>query len=237
MPDPVHLQATLDYDGPQWFTEDPAEVRVRALDGQGDPLEGAAVIGLVRGGTTAVQEEVLTGPDGRASAVVEVQEEGTYEVEVAFSDGVHTGYVSAGTHVVRVQQDVTFGPVLGSVSATDTGQTTGEATVTTSSGNGTIYWVASRISSEPSKIQIQNGNRADGTPAADSGSITVQSGGQKQVSIAGLTPGVSYTTFFFQRDTQGRESSIVSATFTTSTAAQAKGELLYSRNTIATTIF
>ena len=109
----------------------------------------------------------------------------------------------------------TTAPVLSTASATATGSTTFDWSVSTNEGNGTIYWVASTSATVPSVTQIRNGQDHTGASAAASGNQTVSATGTQNGNGTGLSASTAYTWFVLHRDTAGNDSTIVSDGFTT----------------------
>jgi chitodextrinase len=113
--------------------------------------------------------------------------------------------------------DALTAPTLTSPSASGTGSNTGDGSVETDKATGTLYWIATTSGSTPTPTQIKNGNRADGTAADDSGSQSVSSTGTQSVSASGLSPSSVYTFYFVHENSVG-DSSVVFASFSTSSS-------------------
>lgn len=110
-------------------------------------------------------------------------------------------------------------PVLTLASATATGQTTFDWSVTTDETGGTLFWIASSSATVPSAAQIKAGQDHTGGAAAVSGSQAVAATGSQNGSGTGLTADTAYTWFALQSDAAGNDSGVVSDGFTTDAQA------------------
>lgn len=96
-------------------------------------------------------------------------------------------------------------PVLSSPTSSATGTTTASGSVTTSEGNGTLYYLATA-----------NATETVATVKANGATQTIASAGSKTVNITGLSPSSTYYIHFVQRDAAGNDSlRVTSAAFTT----------------------
>jgi hypothetical protein len=111
----------------------------------------------------------------------------------------------SGVNVVAVS-DVTA-PILSSPTATQTGQTTADGTVTTDEGNGTLYYLVST-------------NATENLATVKAGlSQAVSATGSQSVSVTGLTAATSYYLHYAHTDAAANDSNVVSsAQFTTASA-------------------
>ena len=110
----------------------------------------------------------------------------------------------------------TTAPTLTSPTSASTGTTTGQGTVTTDEGNGTMYAVVSTSATPPSVAQIQAGNDSSGSAAAWSGNQAIGSTGVKTFNSTGLTASTAYYYHFQHTDAAANDSTVsTSAQFTT----------------------
>ena len=93
------------------------------------------------------------------------------EVKPKAGQTLSVGLASTTEEALSVGTQV--GPTLSNASATATGATTGEGSVQTTETGGTMYWVVTTSSTQPTVTQIKNGQNHNGNPAADSGSTAV----------------------------------------------------------------
>lgn len=122
-----------------------------------------------------------------------------YQLEV---DGVDIG----SPQTVNVDPVDGTAPTLTSPTATATGTTTADGSVSTNEANGTLYWLASVNASE-SAATVKAGS-----------SQAVSSTGVQNVAVTGLTASTSYYLHFVHRDSSGNDSAVAtSAQFTTDT--------------------
>ena len=116
---------------------------------------------------------------------------------------LNTDSISAVVFVVNGVDAVA--PILTLPTGTQTGQTTASGTVTTDDGTGTLHYHATTNSSE---------NAA--TIKANATNQAVSASGVQNVSVTGLTGGVTYFLHYVQDDPSSNESNVVSSTsFTT----------------------
>jgi len=113
--------------------------------------------------------------------------------------------------------DVTA-PVLTSPTASATGETTADVSVSTDEGNGILYWVATQSATAPTDAQVKNGADHTGAPADVAGSSNVSATGAQSVSVTTLTGGTSYYVHLMQEDTSQNASAVVSTAQFTTTA-------------------
>jgi hypothetical protein len=132
-----------------------------------------------------------------------------------------TGYVdySANTSSSPSEPTDVTGPVLTSISGTQTGATTADLGVSTDTGSGTLYWVVSTSATRPKPSQILAGQDSSGSAAAYATSAAISSTGAKTASATGLTGSTTYYVHAEQVDSAGNYSTVVtSASFTTAVA-------------------
>lgn len=113
------------------------------------------------------------------------------------------------------------GPSLSGPSGASAGQTSASGSVSTDTGNGTLYAIVSTSSTQPSVAQIQAGLDHAGSAADWSGSAAVNATGVQNVVATGLTAETQYY-FHFQQVNSSAEDSLVvsSAAFSTDVATQ-----------------
>ena len=103
------------------------------------------------------------------------------------------------------------GPALSSPTGTATGSTTANGTVSTDTGTGTLYYLASTNTTETAS-----------TIKATGASQAVSATGSQSVSVTGLSPSTVYYLHYYQEDASANPSNVVdSASFTTSAATSA----------------
>ena len=150
--------------------------------------------------TTPVAGDVVAGSD-----TLTIAADGT----VAGPDGNHTlthlladGSAQSLTYLIGAD---TTAPVLSSPTATQTGQATADASVSTDEDNGNLFWLTTDTATELAEDVISLGE-----------SQAVGSTGVQTVAVTGLTAGSPYYTHFVHRDAVGNNSTRVSsAQFTT----------------------
>lgn len=130
----------------------------------------------------------------------------------------------------------TTAPILTSPTDAANGQTASTGSVTTDEANGTLYWVVTTSSTAPSAAQVKNGLDATGSPSdGDANSQAVTVAGVQNITPSGLTASTSYTTHFMHEDAAGNQSSVVSASgFTTSAAATVPAAMVDANWSVAT---
>lgn len=109
-------------------------------------------------------------------------------------------------------------PSLSSASATATGSTTADGSVSTDEGNGTLYFVVTTSSTAPSVAQVQAGQDHTGAAAVDSGSQAVSGTGVQNITggFTGLAASTVYYAHYQHQDAATNDSTVVSsASFTT----------------------
>jgi hypothetical protein len=129
---------------------------------------------------------------------------GTYAFTAKHGRG---GLLSAASAAVNVTIDTVI-PVLTSATGIQnvTTQYNANLTVTTDTGQGTIYFVVlPAAGAAPTPIQIINGMDAAGlfVPAGNNGSLAVSSTGSKSLTATGISTTGSYRAHYTQQDTAG----------------------------------
>jgi hypothetical protein len=124
------------------------------------------------------------------------------------------GYNSIGTLVGNTLNTwaanaAATAPVLSGASVPSYTATTANLTVSTTKGNGTLYWVIDTSPVAPTAAQIKLGKGSSGSAAASSGNqaVTVR-GTQTKNGAAGLTSGVTYYAYFMHEDSGAHQSAV-----------------------------
>jgi hypothetical protein len=105
---------------------------------------------------------------------------------------------------------------LTSPSGTATGSSSATLSVSSDTGSGTLYDIASTSSTAPSVAQIQAGDDSSGSLSAYHTSQTVTATGTQTSSATGLTASTTYYPYFQQHTTAGDSVVVAGASFTTS---------------------
>jgi hypothetical protein len=105
----------------------------------------------------------------------------------------------------------TTSPVLSSPIGAKTGEATATLTVTTTEGNGTLYWVIATSTTAPSAAQVKAGQNQFGSTAFAGSSQGVSSAGVQTISVTGLAPGTTYYAHLMHEDASGNKSNVVSS--------------------------
>jgi hypothetical protein len=90
-------------------------------------------------------------------------------------------------------------------SATDP---TASLSVSTDTGNGTLYWVVTASATLPSVAQVQAGQDNTGATAPASGNQAVSGSGTQNATATGLTPGGTYYVHFQQKGANSANSTV-----------------------------
>lgn len=123
-----------------------------------------------------------------------------YYVQTRALNAVGPGAWSpSGSATTQAAGDVTA-PVLTAPTATATGPTSADLTVTTDEGNGTLYWVATAAATAPTGAQIKAGTDHAGAAADAFGNLAVTSAGTKTASTSSLTPATTRYVHFLHED-------------------------------------
>lgn len=110
-------------------------------------------------------------------------------------------------------------PVLSAASVPSYTGTTADLSVSTTKGNGTLYWIICTSATPPSVASIKLGHDSFGVAAPSSGnqSVTVR-GTQTKSAASGLTGGNTYFAYFMHEDSGAHDSNVISsASFTPAT--------------------
>jgi len=117
----------------------------------------------------------------------------------------------------------TTAPVLTLPTDVSTGVTTGDGTVTTNVGVGTLYFFVSITATPPSSVDI-----VDGTGATNFGNQTVAATGVQNVSATGLSGNTTYYIHYMHRDGASDSNISTADGFTTSAAPDTTAPILSS---------
>jgi len=110
----------------------------------------------------------------------------------------------------------TTAPTLSSPTGAESGVYTGDGTVSTDEGNGTLFWVVTTSVTSPSVAQVQAGQDDGGSTASDSGNLGVSFSGLIEIEADGLSPNTTYYFHYQHQDAAGNDSTVSSsAGFTT----------------------
>jgi lysophospholipase L1-like esterase len=127
------------------------------------------------------------------------------------------GYASIGTLVGNTINTwaataAATAPVLSSASVPSYTGTTANLSVSTTKGNGTLYWVIDTSATPPSAAQVKLGQGSSGSAATSSGNqaVTVR-GTQTKNGAAGLTNGVTYYAYFMHEDSGAHQSNVAAS--------------------------
>lgn len=131
------------------------------------------------------------------------------------------GYANLGTYIgntLKTWADnaALIAPVLSSASVPSYTGSTANLTVSTTKGNGTLYYVIDTSATPPTAAQVKLGQGSSGSAAASSGNqaVTVR-GTQTKTGASGLTGGVTYYAYFMHEDSGAHQSNVAaSASFT-----------------------
>ena len=117
-------------------------------------------------------------------------------------------------------------PALSSATDAADGSTASTGSVSTTIGDGTLYWVITQSATSPSIAQVKAGQDHTGAAADDSGSQAVSATGVQNMAGSGLTGSTTYYTHFMHEDAAANQSTVASADgFTTAAAATVPGTM------------
>lgn len=194
-----------------------------------------AVAWSVRASSTPASEtEILAGTGAIDSGIAIVDGSGTISVAVSgatASTDYYVNWISYGitggkssvvtSSAITTASTPVSNPVLFSASLSSTGQTTASGSVTTDTGNGTLYYgIMLSSATTPNATQLKAGTDGDGSPLIGGvRTSSVAATGAKSVSFSGLSADTAYKVAYYQEDGSSNPSNIVSATATTDAAA------------------
>lgn len=84
-------------------------------------------------------------------------------------------------------------------------------TVNTDEDNGTLFWVITNSATPPTKTQVFDGKNNEGTAAAASGNLSINSTGAKYIIVPDLSPSTTYYVHFMHQDTGNNRSDVISS--------------------------
>lgn len=206
MADALFITGSVDYDGSDWFTDDPLVVDVQVKAPDGSALSGADVtVALVPydGDSTEALKTVQADADGSASVSLTASTPDIYEIQVGAQGEGREGYAQIGSEEAVPNPGFAIDP--GPPTLTDatalTGQKTLLAEVTTDREEGTLYAVLDD-GPRPTDMQIKNGEDSSGGAPAASKQIDVSRAGTFNVFAEGLEADTLYTAYFLHATSQ-----------------------------------
>lgn len=108
-------------------------------------------------------------------------------------------------------------PVLTSPALVGTGDTTATASVATDTANGTLFWAVTGRATALAPWQIAGSQDEFGKATITSGYQRVTASGAQSISVTGLVPGIQQYIYYNHVNTDGCQSTVISANVTTST--------------------
>lgn len=176
----------------------PSKAQVKA----GQTHTGAAATDSGSQAVTVIGVQTITG------GFTGLTSEATYYAHYMHedSDGNQSDVVSADGFTTPD----TTAPVLSNALDSSTGTTTGSGAVTTTEGNGTLYFVVSYYTTAPSAAQIIAGLEYNNDIAPDFGSQAVSGTGVQNVTFDGLEASTDYWAHFVHVDSQSNISNVAS---------------------------
>lgn len=132
--------------------------------------------------------------------------------------------VFVASSITTLTPDLTA-PVLSSPTSDENGSNGYTGTISTDEGNGTIWYVVTSSSSQPSFAQIKNQQDHTGTTAPSFGDTSVSQSGTVNISGSGLASSTTYYIHYAHEDAAENQSNIVtSSSFTTEASVAAQPE-------------
>jgi hypothetical protein len=183
--------------------------------------------------TPATESEILAGTSALQFGVVACNGTGAVTIPVtggAASTGYYVNVIKYGltggkssvvtSSVITTTAAPAVNPVLSAAGMTATGQTTATGTVTTDTGNGTLYYgLMLSGATTPNATQIKAGT--DGDDVALIGGLRTKSitaTGAQAVSFTSLTASTAYKAAYYQENGSLDPSNVLTATATTDAA-------------------
>lgn len=127
------------------------------------------------------------------------------------------GYAAIGTLVANtlntwIALAIAAPPVLSGASVPSYTGSTANLSVSTTKGNGTLYWVIDTSATPPTAAQVKLGQGSSGSAATSSGNQAVTARGtQTKNGAAGLTVGVTYYAYFMHEDSGAHQSTVAAS--------------------------
>jgi hypothetical protein len=149
----------------------------------------------------------------QTASVVGLTAETTYYAHFSQKDtsGNRSTPVSGSGFTTDVAADTTE-PVLTLPTATTTGSSTADLTVTTDEGNGILYWVVTTRATAPTATQVKAGQDDLGaTATAFNPAIDVIATGLYEINVGGLASSTTYYAYFMHEDDSGNQSLVADA--------------------------
>jgi hypothetical protein len=173
----------------------------------------------------------IVGGDLRTAAAIDFETDTSHSVTVQADNGISPAFSRTFTITVT-----NVAPVLTAASGSSTAATTADISVTTQDEpTGTLYWVITQSSSQPSSAQIKAGQNHTGAAAVDSGSIAVSAEGAQPDSTSALTGAEAYYLHAIHTDAGGADSNIVTSSEWTQGEVPVVGnqEIFFGEKTLA----
>lgn len=179
-------------------------------DFQGNAVSEASVTYYVDGGVVLSTYVLQTGDTVGAAYVSLTAGSATYAYWAEPTDV--TDFSLSTADFTFVVPPGVGGPVLSSPVDTANGGTAATGSVSTDTGNGTLYWVVTTSVTSPSSAEVKAGQDHNGVAADDSGSQAVSGTGVQNLSPApsGLTSETTYYIHFMHENASAVQSSVAS---------------------------
>ncbi len=179
-------------------------------DFQGNAVSEASVTYYVDGGVVLSTYVLQTGDTVGAAYVSLTAGSATYAYWAEPTDV--TDFSLSTADFTFVVPPGVGGPVLSSPVDTANGGTAATGSVSTDTGNGTLYWVVTTSVTSPSSARVKAGQDHNGIAADDSGSQVVSGTGVQNLSPApsGLTSETTYYIHFMHENASAVQSAVAS---------------------------
>lgn len=179
-------------------------------DFQGNTVSEASVTYYVDGGVVLSTYVLQTGDTVGAAYVSLTAGSATYAYWAEPTDV--TDFSLSTADFTFVVPPGVGGPVLSSPVDTANGGTAATGSVSTDTGNGTLYWVVTTSVTSPSSARVKAGQDHNGIAADDSGSQAVSGTGVQNLSPApsGLTSETTYYIHFMHENASAVQSAVAS---------------------------
>ena len=179
-------------------------------DFQGNAVSEASVTYYVDGGVVLSTYVLQTGDTVGAAYVSLTAGSATYAYWAEPTDV--TDFSLSTADFTFVVPPGVGGPVLSSPVDTANGGTAATGSVSTDTGNGTLYWVVTTSVTSPSSAEVKAGQDHNGVAADDSGSQAVSGTGVQNLSPApsGLTSETTYYIHFMHENASAVQSAVAS---------------------------
>ncbi len=177
---------------------------------QGNAVSEASVTYYVDGGSVLSTYVLQTGDTVGAAYVSLTAGSAAYAYWAEPSDV--TDFSLSTADFTFVVPPGVGGPVLSSPVDAANGGTAATGSVSTDTGNGTLYWVVTTSATSPSSAEVKAGQDHNGVAADDSGSQAVSGTGVQSLSPApsGLTSETTYYIHFMHENASAVQSAVAS---------------------------